>query len=417
MSNALLTRPEVIAPVAEAQQQNDHRFFDPRSPEQPEQVLGIETEAILRLSRAATALGALPPRVNLGLYALPDAVRLVPLVQEMQLGATLAPEDVRPYRKPIKKLSMEVGFADKAAATAGALAVGIPLRRALNRKIEREFPVRAAEAIDKAREAVASIEREVDFVASFENPKEQFVTEINALAETVSTAITQQRDRRVRSNVQVEAEPETPRGIAGFFTKAVRKVRSFFGMFSRNKLAVNPEITAYDAGAGIEQTLGSLSRNQGAAESRFPMLSKLVLDRLPSNMPLTKDRLALVAPEILNFLFSTSPDDERGNRLIDSVNRNPHELRFVTRLKKHYGRYSLEGIQRASNTLLPAIRDVLPTEGAKVRETFAQAQELLQRKQPDDEVIGDEESATAQPESVRKGFRNRLKKLFRKSNR
>lgn len=413
MSNAMLTRPEVIDTGAEAQQ-NDHRFFDPRSPEQPEQVFGVETEAILRLGRAATALGALPPRVNLGLYSLPDAVRLVPLVEEMQSGTPLTPEDVRPYRKPIKKLSMEVSFADKAAATAGALAVGIPLRRALNRKIEREFPVRAAEAIDKAREAVASIENDVDYVASFENPKEQFVTELNDLAQTVSSAIIEQRDRRVHSGVRVEAEPETPRGIAGFFTKAVRKVRSFFGMFKRNKPAVNTEVTAYDAGAGIEQALGSLTRNQGNSEGRLPMLSKLLLSRLPENMPVTKDRLALVAPEILNFLFSTSPDDEKGRSLIDSVNRNPHELRFVTRFKKHYGRYSLEGIQRASVTLMPAIRDVLPTEGAKVRDIFAQAQDLLQRKHSATEVDDEVGDSSTPAEIPRKSFRNRLKKLFRK---
>jgi hypothetical protein len=186
-------------------------------------------------------------------------------------------------------------------------------------------------------------------------------------------------------------------------------------MFKRNKPAVNTEITAYDAGAGIEQTMASLTRNQSAAEGRLPMLSKLLLSRLPNKIPFTKDRLALVAPEILNFLFSISPDDEKGRSLIDSVNRNPHELRFVTRLKKHYGRYSLEGIQRASTTLMPAIRDVLPTEGTKVREIFAQAQELLREKQPHNEMQDDNELKIAQDEPVRQGFRNRLKKLFRRS--
>jgi hypothetical protein len=410
MATLTIERPEIIDTATEAQQ-NDHRFFDPRSPAQPEEIFGIETEAILALGRAVTALSVLPPKVNLGLYTLPNAVRLVPLVEEMRAGTSLTPEDVRPYRKPIKRLSMEVGFADKAAATAGALALGIPLRRALNRKIEREFPARAAEAIDKARQAVASVENDVEHVASFKNPKEQFVTELHDLAQTVSSAITEQRDIRIRTGAHVETEPETPSGIAGFLTRAARKVRSFFGMFKPNRPAVNTEITAYDAGAGIEQAIGSLVENPIALEGRLPLLSKLLLSRLPATMPITKDKLALGAPEILNFLFSTSPADETGSSLIDSVKRNPHELRFVTGFKKRYGRYSLDGIQRASVTLMPAIRDVLPNDGAKVRNIFAQAQDLLTPN-----PLAPESLASTSDDAKTKSPLKLLRKLFNKKD-
>lgn len=408
MPNTLVDQPEAF-PITDVQPK-DHRFFDPKSPDLPEQVFGVDTKALLRLSRAATDVGALPPRVNLGLYALPNAIRLVPLVEDMQAGAELKPENVRPYRKPIKKLSLGVSFADKLAATAGAVAVGVPIRRALNRKIEREFPTRAAEAIDKARETVAKIENEVEYVASFGNPREQFITELNDLAKTVSSTITEQRDQRIRNNLPAQAEPELPRGIMGFFTKVVRKVRGFFGFF-RRKPQVNTAVTAYDAGAGMEQTFKILTSNPKATEKRLPLLSKLVLNRLPESIPLTKDRLALVAPEVLNFLFSTSLDNDTYMDLIDNVNQNPHELRFVTRFKKHYGRYSLEGIQRASHTLMPAIRDILPTEGNKVREIYTQAQELLQHK----EVEITSEPMVKQPDIKKKGLTKRLKNLFRKS--
>ena len=384
---------------------DDHRFFDPKNPERPEQILGLETEAILRLGQAATDLCVLPPKVNIGLYTLPDAVRLVPLVQEMQSGIALTPEDIRPYRKPIKNLSMGVSAADKVAATAGAIGIGIPLRRVLNRKIEREFPIRAAEAIDQAREAIASIENNVEHLASFDNPKEQFVTELGSLAQTVNTAIVEQRDRRVRGNISMEETRETPKGLAGFVTKAVRKIRDFFGAFKRSKPEVNAEITAYDAGAGIEQAISRLAKNPAAAESGFPLLSKLILNRLPSKMPLTKDRLALAAPEILNFLFSTADDKKQGKDLVDSVNRNPHELRFVTRFKKRYHQYDLQNIQRSSHTLMPAIRDILPTSGAQVREIFAQAQDLLAYKQPEKQVV----------HSPKVGIFNRFKNPFRRS--
>lgn len=409
MSNALLTRPEVLGTAVDTRH-GGNRFFDPRNPEQPDQVLGVDTEAILRLGEATTALGALPSNINLGLYALPHAVRLMPLVEEMQAGIDIKPEDVRPYRKPIKRLSLEVSFADKLAASAGAVAVGVPLRRALNNKIEREFPARAAEAIEKARKSVASIEDEVDHVASFENPRKQFVTEMNDLAQTVSAETTAHRDWRVRNNVPARVEPEMPRGIMGLFAKAARTIRNFFGLFGRKPEVVNTEITAYDAGAGIEKTLRSLLQNPEVLGQRLPLISKLVINKLPQNVPLTKDRLALAAPEILNFLFSTSPDDGGADKLINSVNRNPHELRFITRFKKHYGKYSLEGIQRASVTLMPAIRDVLPTDGKKVREIYIQAQDLLQRKQADDGI----EAAVEQPEAKQNRLSRRLKKLFSK---
>src|SRR5665213_2717280 len=161
-----------------AAQNTDHRFFDPKAPQAPDEILGVNTGAVLRLGRAVTALGVLPPNVNLKLHALPGAVRLIPLIEDMQAGTELEPEDIRPYRKPIKGLSPSASFADKLAAGAGVLGLGVPIRRAINRRIEREFPVRAAAAIDKARETIASIESiesNVDYLASFDNPQEQFV--------------------------------------------------------------------------------------------------------------------------------------------------------------------------------------------------------------------------------------------------
>src|ERR1700722_9813396 len=95
---------------------NDHRFFDPPSPERPEDILGVNTEALLRLGRSATALGVLPYEVSRGLYSLPDATRLFPLVEKMQSDSEgVTSEDVRPYRKAIKNLSPGLRIADRLA--------------------------------------------------------------------------------------------------------------------------------------------------------------------------------------------------------------------------------------------------------------------------------------------------------------
>lgn len=391
---AVLSNPEV--------QKTGNHYFDPRRPAQPDEIFGVDTQAVLRLARATTALGALPPAANLGLYALPDAVRLMPLVEDMQSGAVITPEDVRPYRKPIKGLSVELGLVDKLAVTMP------PARRALNRKIEREFPERAGEAIDKAREAVASVQEEIDYIASFDNPQEQLVTEVNQLAQTVKTAILEQRDHRVHGSYTNAAKPETPKGLMGFVTKVVRKVRSFFGFGNRKRHEINTAVTAYDAGTGIEKTLKKLLVNPTESEAKLPLLSKLVLDKLPRNLPLNKDRLALVAPELLNFLFSISPNNEDENELLSSVDRNPHELRFVTRYKRRFGRYSIDGLQYASRNLLPALRDVLPTSGARVHSIYAEAQHFLRER----EVNQTDEKEEVEVE--RQGFRNYIKKVFKR---
>lgn len=396
-------------PTNESARRQKNKFFDPRKPAQPEQVLGVDTEDILKLGRAVTNLGILPPKVDLGLYTLPNAVRLLPLIEEMQSGVEIDAEDIRPYRKPIKKLPFGLNFADKVAATAGVIGVGIPVRKALNRKIERDFPGVASEAVERAREALSNIEDEVNFVAGFENPKQQFESEINELADTVSQSISEQRDLRVRSNRPAETPSEdSPRGILGLFTKAVHAIKRFFGIFSREP-RVNQDITAYDAGAGLEQTFKSIIGNIEASAEHFPLLSKFVLPKLPKDLPVTKDKLALIAPEILNFLFSTSTKESKESELMSSVIRNPHELRFVTKFKKRYGRFDLERIQTASHTLIPAIRDILPDEGSKITDIYTAAKDLLQ---PIKDSPGAKETKI-QPKQ--KGLLKRLKGKFSRS--
>jgi len=384
-------------------------------PEQA-QVLGVDTEAILRLGRAITDLEMLPSKVRLGCYALPETVELVPLVEKMQSDTGLEQGDVTAHRKPIIRLA-HLGLVDGLAATAEKARIKGP-RRVINNKLEQEFPVRAQEKLEEARRLVASIENEIEFVAGFENPKQQFDTELQGLAREVSSAIIKQRDTRIESEGQLNVEPETPTGIQGFFVKAFRKVRSFLGVFSRSKPAVNPEVTAYDAGIGIEHTIHALIADRADTETRFPLFSKFLLDRLAKNAnKVTPYKLALVAPEILAFLFSTMPSESAEHQLLHEAYRNAHEFRFAAgRIVRRFG-YSLERIQRASATLLPALRDVLPSEGTKVREIFTKVQNLVQSPQIQNEAEAPEEINVVPPEApaVRRRSLGRLKDFFRKA--
>ena len=352
-----------------------NKFFDPKMPIGPEELGGINTGAILRLGRAATRLSLLPSAA----YLLSDAIPLIPLIKKIGDSQSLdiTSEDVRLYRKPIKKLSLGISFIDKLVSASAVVGVGVPLRRKLNKRIEEEFPVRANEALEKARLLVESEAAEgyVNYLSGFDNPREQFRSEMDYLSEKVGASINAARDSRVKSG-SPDKEENSFGGVAGFFVKIVRSVRSFFGLFGRKNKQKEPNtnITAYDAGTGIEQVLNSMAENPDASMQKMPMISKLILDKikLPSS-----DRLALLAPELLNLIFSTSIDKDETRDLIRSIKCNPHELRFVTRFKKRYGRYSIDQIKRGSEDIIPAIIDVLPTTGQGVKDAYDWLKNLL----------------------------------------
>jgi hypothetical protein len=126
-----------------------------------------------------------------------------------------------------------------------------------------------------------------------------------------------------------------------------------------------------------------------------------------------------MAPEILDFLFSMSPKDEKARSLIDSVHRNPHELRFVTRFKRNYGRYSLDGIQQAAANLLPAIQNALPANGSELGKAFDQVKRLLEERPVGTEIVSkaetSEKAKTSKIKTVRRRIGASLKAVFSKA--
>jgi hypothetical protein len=402
-----------FAGTENAQQWADPQFVDSSNLGQPEDLFGLNTEAALRLSREAGASTLLPPGISLGLLSMRRAVEFVPHMRELQASP---PASRRELVDSVGEVHKGVAAVDGLAAVVAAAGWKRP-REAFGRKVEREF----GERIANAREAVAKAESDVNVLAEYENPREQFVTEVGRLAERVNTAIIDEKTARIAKQVRTVDEPrETPGGIRGLFVKAVRKVRRFFGFITR-KPEVNPNVTAYDAGAGIKNVFDTLGQNLGQTLQDFPMFSKLAFNHLPailntqSQKKLTAYWLGAIAPEILNFLHSVAPE-AIDRETINSVLSNSHELRFVTRFKDRFGphgRYSFSGIQRASVTLLPVIRDVLPTEGRKVREIYDDIQAFLAGEPSRaDESIDAEAPTPTEPQ--RRGFNARIKNSWRK---
>ncbi len=353
-----------------------YRYFDQPSPEMPKEIMGINSETILKLGQTASELGVLPPNANLGIYALPSALVIFPLVEKVQSGEQITPEKVRPYRRAIKGLLPRLKRVDRIAKTTSMLGVGVAIRRRLNQRIEQEFPARAQDAIEVARPAIESLESDIETIAEYQNPRDQFATEVNYLASETRRAIAAAYTNRLERGGEIEL-PSPPKGIRGLLTRAFRAVKRVFSLFKRHPRVEN-RVTAYDAAEGIEKVLTRLKENGAEIKEKMPLVSKLLLPKLPDAPLPSRDHLAFMAPEILTSLFSLSSDDE-SDSLLDSVHLAPHEFRFITRYRRRFGRYDLSHLQHAALTMLPNIRDLLPENGQTLKDTYASLRHLLRQ--------------------------------------
>jgi hypothetical protein len=324
-----------------------------------EELFGIDTAAVLHLGHIMTDLHVLPPKAHRIVEHLPDALQVLPLIERMTTENDLTPEDVRPYNTPIKRL---------VSRQLGGLIFRSPLEKIVDYKIEHEFPARATKLINEARTTIESLEDDVDFAASFENPKQQFIDECDTLRKTVIATTNQVRDERIANKTQQALE--TPKGLLGVAVRVVRAVKRFFGMFSRKQ--GRHETTAYDVGTAVHRTIKTLTDKTSDVRQAMPLVSRFIIDRIPLPAHFTPYTLSIAAPELLQLFSSLFKDDAETIRLKKDIDRNPHELRFVSHYKRQFGRYSLGAIQSAANTLLPAVRDVLPSDGSKIRSSYEQ---------------------------------------------
>src|SRR3989344_3839702 len=110
--------------MASTENRKEYKYFDPESPEPPDEILGVPTKTLIDLGDAASRLlSAAPywPGKPSGIYNLSrkgrHALALYPLIERIQAGETISPEDVRPYRRPIKKVTPKLGAVDKLLIT------------------------------------------------------------------------------------------------------------------------------------------------------------------------------------------------------------------------------------------------------------------------------------------------------------
>lgn len=310
-----------------------YEYLDPPAPAIPDEVLGVPTDPLMRLGRALGTMAFIdshitPPNLlSYGYdakYSTDKALAIFPLIEKVQSGEEVTPEDVRPYRKTIKQLlPRKVRTADKFAL------VSVPVRRALNRKIEREFPGKIAPKLAAAVDYLPLAEPSVDFVSQFENPREQFVSEIALVANGIR--------RLAHHNAEMRGTyPDT--------------------------------VTAFDAGEGIKQAIERVISEREMAREHLPLLSHFLIDHMPDDLEVpSADLLAIAAPEIMYSLDAALPTDQTDPRFRSSIDLYPHPKRGLAQLFK---RRQLDGMHAAGTLLLLSIRDLLPTEGQEVKRTF-----------------------------------------------
>jgi hypothetical protein len=370
---------------------------------QQKQTLGFDNEALIGLSRKAIDSTLFPKSISDKLELVPEVLLLAPLLEKIQ-PAAVAEVPKETIRKAV------TGFiAEKLKAAATTAVV-----ETVNHKLDKPTSESGTEEVQGAKEAVRKIKEAAEVIASEENPREKFVREVTVLSEQVHDAIRQQRDLRAKGMKTPEPQLEGVKGFKGLVVKVVQKVKGFFRRLFGGGKAKQLEVTAYDAGAGIEKTLNTLRKDPDTPK-RFPVLSKLMLDHLPAEEPAHKVYYAIMAPEILNALSSASKEKEAEANLIHSVERNQHDLRFAMKYKDRWGRFSIKAIQEASTSLLPALRDALPTDGLKLNAILQYLQMLNLDKEVAD--ASTEESTTDEKTSVALGAKpKRAKAMLKRLN-
>jgi hypothetical protein len=318
----------------------------------PDEVLGVPSKPLIGLADSLSSLvfvlprGTVPYGVSHGIHqadqAVKPALRLFPMVELYQTQGSLSPQEIRPYVMPIKQMSPRLRKAHQLAAAPSAFFSPLngPVNH-LDKRISEEAPAYLPGIMQTASEYATkyapAAEPYVDFLEQFDNPRQQFVSELDLVA----TSIRSTAHRHAR--------------LAGRDAN---------------------QITSEDTAAAIREVIKEIHANTELAQS-LPMFNGLVLTRLPKELSaLDNKHLGVLAPEIMAALDSALPVEKQDKSFIDGLLSHPARKRWLARKFKGTTFYSLEKI---SADLLPSIRDLLPTDGKEVRATYDRINEFLKK--------------------------------------
>jgi len=322
----------------------DHQFWDPKRQEVPEMVFDVPTDRIANLCEAAGHLAVLIPYSHKtypythAAYTASryykDALALAPLVERVHAGEELDAQDVRPYRKSIKRLvPLRVRNLDRLTMLLSPVGVGIPLRRALNRRVEQEFidraPGLAEEGLAKVRANIEVLEPHVAFLEQFDNPREQAQAEFRFLINGIK----------------------------------------------RHTAEVSPNrLSSRSAAEGIRREINEIFSSQ-ENKSILPLISYSVLDRMKKQPKVPEQEiLEIAAPEIMNVLYSALPRSEHDREFVAQLKANSHPKRSLATAFSS----KLESFERGGIGAVSGLIYAMPTSGAKIRQMYERVKDYIE---------------------------------------
>lgn len=325
-------------------------FFDPKRPAMPETVMGYESSEILKVAYAAgNALLYSPYKYKKKIsesgisgydlaYSAADVLRIAPLLGRVVAGEQLKPGDVRPYRKAIKGIvrrhSPKFGMADRLCAATSILGVGVLARRALNRRVEREFIERAPSLMRKMRNNINILEPYVAMAECIDNPRTAVQSEI------------------------------------AFFADMLRDGSRHWAYCIGAK-----QVSSMDVAVGATHIVDTVYDYPTELAEKAPLTHELLTNiELGPRPRINLDILAVAAPEIVGGLDRCLPEAQRDPEFLRQVTANPSPKRGLALMFKSD---SMNRLEEVAYRVLPNAVQCLPTNGSSVRVAYDRLQQFL----------------------------------------
>lgn len=370
-----------------------------KMPSHPQQeVFGIPARPLVEAIDSADSLALLGRKSLLppGVYqeTLQTAVDVWPLVEDIQRGRSVGPEEVRPHAEAILDDIVTNPAVRDAVARKGDYSTARKLwwlqqfsgtgfvRDQAVPEIERRFPGQVKELLD-APDTRRHVERGLEaaqpyaeIVATYDDPQAQYVEELGAVTEEIREQTRQVRDARLA--VEYARHPaNTLRG------KILR-------WRHRNKTL--EELTKpIDAAHGIDRVLQK-TLGERQEDSSIPLLRTIIDKALAETGHTTQDMglpdtiqkmgvtisraqmLEAAAPEIVQTLEAPLPEDRQDAQFLSSIQKR---FSFKARMGRFFKSTDLSILRRRGPRFLRAVRDVLPRSGREVTRAMDEIREFF----------------------------------------
>jgi hypothetical protein len=297
----------------------------------PEQIFGFPTEKLLEAADAATSLGPISRRIGQDGRIVGGLIGLFPLLEKLQDDEEISSGDINAHRSDIEDVVHPL--VDEFMPSSRLLRpLGAFGKITLDLIVEKEFQHIVPFAMKKARGYVPRATPYVDVMAGFDNPRQQFTDEINAINRMVIADI----------DDKTAGKPISP-------LAAARSLRDIL--------------------------LRGLLGNPHEMEDELPAFSRLIAIRnsragSPGRVDLSE--IAALSPGILQMLSSLDPEAERRQDILDGLKANPapadtHPI----------DREEIESFEQAAPLIVPIVRDLIPKTGAEIQEKFEEVKAFL----------------------------------------